>query len=217
MQLQIKGLPGRYGTGGERQVIDFVMAGRRPVIPDDLCIGDFDTADGQSGQRADLVCLLLVRLPCIGGRLALQILPVGAAVFIPGQAQVQAVQFDRIHLQFLTQQRQQLDPYLHLFHAGHGLVTKAGGITQLRGTDIQTQPGEYRQANITINREGTTGLFGNGCRYLVLVIIGVNEKRQRNDEHQNQSNHHCNEGEHELEQLSHNFLSLLYSAMTDGS
>ena len=202
-QFKIKRLTRLNGAGRERQFVNFIDGIGGAVIPVQLRIADLNAAYLETLQRlaagcsAGLVTALCRFLRRGVGRFKLcrNIRPVGYPLFILAQVQSQAVEPDRVHFQLLAQQRQQLDPHLYGFHARHVGSSKAFCITELRRPDIQSQPREYRQGQITFDTQRTARLLFYGCRDLVLVVIGINHQRQYNRSNHHQNDQQCNQSE----------------------
>src|SRR6202042_1458707 len=109
------------------------------------------------------------------------------------QAQVQSVDLDPTDFQLLAQQRQDLDPQRNMLHGSERLGTKARGIAQTRGTELERYPGEYRELDLAGQGELAAGRILDRARDTVLVVVWIDEQpyaQQHPDEEGEQSAHH---------------------------
>src|SRR5581483_12386899 len=134
---------------------------------------DFDAADIRYGGRAGI----RVRSGCGRGALwRAEILPVARTRRIFDQAQIETIDLDPADLEFLVEQRQQLDAKGDVLHCREWLWAETGRIAQAGGSQLQCNPGEYGQLDRTGERELAAGGASDFLRDAVLVVVRIDEQ-----------------------------------------
>ena len=118
--------------------------------------------------------------------------PVGNAVLVYFQIQIDAVENHVAHAQLTAQQRQHLHAQPHVAHLGQRLL---GMLDRCDAhiLELDTQPGKQRPADITTQGEFNVGLLPGSLLDLLLVVVRIEhagkEEQYRQTQH-DQSKYH---------------------------
>ena len=186
------------------------------VAPGNGRVGHIDRADLQRfegeaafglGPGIDIVrgfgLLGLFGLGLSLAQMFADISPVAAPVGVAREAQAQAVERDRTHLDLALDQRQQLDADLGRIHFRHRFVAEAFGVGYLDPPQFEAQPGKDREPDIAADIHLAADLAFDGGVDLRLVIVGVENQRQGDHRHHDQRNEHAQHGKQNAKSTFH--------------
>ena len=188
---------GRERPGREHRDRHLVARARLAILEAQQRIGEPQSVHALQRESAAIVGAWLPR------RVVAEPFPVARTVRQLHQVDPQAVEPERADLEPPGQQRQQLRPDRGGADLDERLGAEAGRVAEPHPSDLQAEPGEHAQRDLSLDLEAAAGLFLHRPGDVVAVVVRIDEQRHENDRCKHKHDEDPEQAENDLENSGH--------------